>query len=397
MNIQFLKKEMVNKKTYIFLAIAEVFIFTLLFLGGLGYFASAVEKAGMVIFGAVLILGFLLNKKFSFPQGSFLYVIFLVLLAINIYTKPTTQGENYGQEYLALFISGGLVWFFSYNFRDKIGHFLENSILALGVLFGALFVINKLTLNIGLGSTIQFSLFLPYTQWHNHIGDIWAICMVVLVARFGKGKKLLYLIPLLLGFYFLFESLSRSAYLALGGGVFYLFLKGRLKDNKIAWGVGILLGVLFIVTGYAKTTFFSRPYFLEAVLGIVKNPQGVGMGNFIHTTQSVSNEVFGENILSFFTHNIILEVLVGMGIWGISFILWILWASLGVLETKRTLLPLAIFFAIFINFFFDTTYFIPTMLWLWFFSLGLSQDENKITFKNTAGAVRGYLNQLKPK
>lgn len=383
-----------EKATYIFLIVSEVLIFTVFFLGGVGYFNFEIEQVAIVLFGFLVILGFTFNKKLLFPQGSLLYLVFLGLLALNVYSKPNRQGDNYGQQYLLLFASGGLIWLFSYNFREKLGNFFENLVLVLAGIFGALFIVNSLITKIVLDNTVQFGLFLPYTSWHNHVGDIWAIAMVILAARVGKGKKLLYFAPLILGLYFLFESLSRSAYLTLAGGVFYLFLRGKLKDKKVIWGMVVSLVLLFVATGFYKTTFFSRPYFVEAILGIVNNPWGVGMGNFIHTAQTVGNEIFGENVISFFTHNLILEILVGMGILGVSFILWILWACLGIFEEKRTALPSAILFALFINFLFDTTYFVPTMLWLWFMALGLSQTNYRSSVKNVKMKVRSFINKL---
>ena len=45
-------------------------------------------------------------------------------------------------------------------------------------------------------------------------------------------------------------------------------------------------------------------------------------------------------------------------------------------QNKNNLVYRLIFITLFVNFFFHSTYFIPTMLWMWFGSLGLAHNKD---------------------
>jgi O-antigen ligase len=98
------------------------------------------------------------------------------------------------------------------------------------------------------------------------------------------------------------------------------------------------------------------------------------MGNFRIISLDSANHLWGMDTFSFIAHNIILEILTGMGIVGFSFLVWLVVILKDVWHNNRgkDIVYQALFVALGVNFLFDTTYIIPTMLWLWFASLGLS-------------------------
>ena len=117
---------------------------------------------------------------------------------------------------------------------------------------------------------------------------------------------------------------------------------------------------------------------LQAIVGFIHNPWGVGIGNFVQVSQNPENHLWGLGGHSAVTFNIILEILVGMGVFGFSFLAWFVRIITSLLQVPLRGVPLyrAIFLALTANFFFNSTYFVPTMLWLWFGSLALSQRRN---------------------
>jgi hypothetical protein len=186
---------------------------------------------------------------------------------------------------------------------------------------------------------------------------------------------------LAVGIYFLAISLSRSAYLALGVGIFYLFNKlGLTNKYKKLYVLFIILGaLLFIYAAAFKSTLFARPYFEQVVWGLGKWPLGVGVGNFGLISKDPSAPWWSEVASNFstLTHNVALEMVAGMGVLGLSFLGWLVYVLLDTIKNSRKALFTAVFLAITSNFMFDTTYYIPTMIWLWFIFLGLAQTGIK--------------------
>ncbi|OGM59246.1 hypothetical protein A3A75_03925 [Candidatus Woesebacteria bacterium RIFCSPLOWO2_01_FULL_39_10] len=114
-------------------------------------------------------------------------------------------------------------------------------------------------------------------------------------------------------------------------------------------------------------------------MGLIKNPFGIGVGNFVYTSYANKDFISGLNSFSFYAHNIFLEVISGMGILGLSFIFWFIKVFTKVMNSSNSrIIFTAIFLVLTVNFMFDITYFNPTMMWLWFISLGLAQ--NKVNF-----------------
>jgi hypothetical protein len=175
-----------------------------------------------------------------------------------------------------------------------------------------------------------------------------------------------------MGMFFLTASLSRSAYVALAAGAYYIFYRlGFNKRYKKVFGIIlVVIAVIFVFAGAFKTTLFGRAYYAESLVGIINHPLGLGMGRFYQISAASPGTV------SAYVHNIILEFVLGMGIFSIFFLWWLARVLYALFKEKgRDTLFSAIFILIFVDFCFGLTYSIPVFILLWFISLGLAQKE----------------------
>ncbi len=352
-----------------------VLVGALLFLGGLGVETIIVQYVGILVGILLLVLSIVWRKKIEFPSGSLLYIIFLALMSLSMTWSKDGQASF---EYLTLFLSGGLFWVSFYNLRKEFKGGFGKLVIILGLIFGILFVASSL---LGVGSVNGRSLYLQasMSKNHNHLGDLWAPVLVVIGYLLIKTQKRLYWLLAAIGVYFLAISLSRAAYVALAAGLIYLFAKqGWLVKHKKALKLFMLVFVaLSIFAGAQKITLLSRPYFGQAIVGFTRNPLGVGMGNFGILSSDPANHLLGMSGFSSIAHNIVLEILTGMGVFGFAFLAWLIvilkevWSN----NKKKDIIYQAIFVSLGVNFLFDTTYFVPAMLWLWFTALGLAQTK----------------------
>lgn len=363
-----------------------LFIFTgLLFYGGLGVNVEIVCKLGVVVGGVLLVFTLLLQKRIAFPLGFFSYILFLLLFGLSL---AWSQDRQVSLNYLALFLSGGLFWLVFYNLQEKIRGKFSFLLITLGIFFGGLYIVFKV---LGTSGINHLSLYLPTSGHfnHNHIGDLWTVVLAVVVFRLLKNKQWRYLMLTILGIYFLIMSFSRSAYVAFAGGLLYIFWKeGWLKKyKKTFWTLIVLIAALFLLASSQKTLLFSRPYFVQAVAGIIDNPLGIGIGNFGIISRDSAYQFWEISSFSNMTHNIVLEILVGMGVFGLVFVFWLAQVTRDILRNTqiKNFASVLVFIVLGINFLFDYTYFIPTMLWLWFVSLGLSQKNETLLKKRFKG------------
>jgi hypothetical protein len=352
-----------------------ILITAILFFGGLGIEKNLVEVSG-IIFGTLLLF-FAKNVKGSlaYPAGFSLYLVFLILAVVSsLWSKDVTPSF----EYLALFGSGGLFWLSFYNLKEEFRKPFPVYLMVLGFIFSFsyLFYIFK-----GEGGHLVSSLVAPYTGNHHHLGDYWVITSLILFYQSLKKPNWGLISALIIAVSILAFSLSRSAYVAVAVGGIYLFFKnGKAKKlKKFLIPALILSAALFLYASSFKTTLYSRIYFLEGVVGFVKNPLGVGLGNFDLISRNPPGALWNMDFYSSLAHNIFLEVLVGMGVLGLVFVVWFFKVAAGLWRQKgkEALIYQSLFFAITANFFFDTTYVIPTMLWLWFAFLGLAQEKSE--------------------
>lgn len=350
----------------------------LLFIGGLGLYVNKVINLGVAVSAISLFVTLVFRRKIILPKGFLFYILFLVILEISIFWS---QSRASTLEYLLLFTSGGFIWLLFYNLGNFHKNSFGNLIIIIGLIFGASYLLN-LILYPEL-PTRSWTLYLTIDKKysHNHLGDLWAIVLVVVGHRLIVERKWWHWLLITIGVYFLAISLSRSAYLALGVGIFYLFNNlGWAKRFKKLYILFIVLAVsLFLYAANFKTTLFARPYFEQVVWGLNKWPLGVGVGNFdiiSKDPQSPWWAVPRSGVISSSAHNIFLEMIAGLGLIGVIFIGWFGYVLLDLLKKpKGNSLYIGLFLAISALFMFDTVYYIPSMLWLWFISLAYSQRE----------------------
>lgn len=350
-----------------------------MFYGGLGENMEFAYKLGAIIGGMMLIFLLITRKKIKFPPGSFVYLLFLLLFGLSLNWSIDKQVSL---NYLYLFVGSGLFWLVFFNLNNKVKKEFTFLLVALGLSFGGAYIFFKL---FGEFRINYLSLYLPSSGHfnHNHIGDLWAAILVVVIYHLIKKKKLNYKILMAIGLYFLVMSFSRSAEIAVAGGLMYLFWKEGWvqKYKKIFWIIASILLILFMIIGTQKTLLFSRPYFLQAIKGFIHYPLGVGVGNFGTISREFVNPSWTTSSYSQMTHNIVLEILIGIGVFSSVFIFWLFKVSKDSLKNKgeAKIVPQLVFITLGVNFLFDYTYIIPTMLWLWFISLGLWQEKKPLT------------------
>jgi len=354
-----------------------VLLGALLFFGGLGVEVVSVRYFGVLIGFLFLSLVLHQKKKLKLPPFIILYSLFLILFIFNSFFISADTKKSL--EVFSLFLGGGLFWVTSYNLKKELAPQMDKLIVLLGLVFAGLYFYNTF-----FGDPNLIKPWNLYTQAsafvnHNHLGDLWA--MVLTIVSFHLAKKhrnILLWMVVLLGVYLLAISQSRASYVALTGGLIYLakVLGWIDKYKKIFVTFIVLAVVLFLYVGSQKSILFSRPYYTQAVVGFIRNPQGVGVGNFGIISKDPASHILGLSDFSFVTHNIVLEILVGMGLLGVVFVVWLvkvlieLWRK----KNQKALIYKALFLVLTVNFLFDTIYFIPTMLWLWFVTLGLAQS-----------------------
>lgn len=328
----------------------------LIALGSVGVFSMAFLYLGTI--NALCAIGYKLiqNGKLQIPDHFYLYSLFLIALLIHTWLL---KGDY---RFLALFLSGGLFWIQTYNFRNLFAKHLTPILVMLGILMGALYFYS-LAFPVYLPNLVSLFVAPTSTIKHSDIGDLWAVVLTGLFYILSKKRSLLYAPLILFGGYFLIISYSRAALVSLTIGCVYIFQKSEKRRylKHILIFLLICASMIFIYAGMSKTILLSRPYYFDAIKGLLKYPLGTGLGSFTLIGS-------GSNL----AHNIILEVMSGMGIFSILFIVWLYKIVKTIFTSKHiNLEAAAISLAILTNFCFNTTYTIPAFIWLWFISLGV--------------------------
>lgn len=363
------------KKLLVFLFLA------LLFLGGTGFENLLVGILGVALGTVLLLLNHFVFQKTVFPKGFSLYLLFLLFLVFSEFYRGNLV---FGLKYLLLFVGGGLFWVSFFNLKSFISKKFHYSVVILGILFALVAFYYSVS---GQTWASPWGLIGPYSKLHHHLGDYWVLVVIAAFWFMRKGIRLWHIGLLILSALILFFSLSRSAYTALlGGGAFLLFKSQAFKDKRkilISSLVFLIVVLFFGYTEFLKPALFSRPYYIQGVLGFFNNPLGVGMGNFRKISLDPAYHIWVMTGYSSVAHNIFLEVLVGTGVFAIPFFLWFYQALKDVFKVKSKLETFysASFLALTINFFFDSTYLIPTMIFLWFILLALVQKRAYTKFK----------------
>lgn len=363
-------------KKYPIKKILTVLFFATLFLsGGLGKF-NLLQLTAASLFFLVLFMSSVKKKngKNIKPYGSTIFFIFLYSFILSLFWS-LDKAVSIG--YFWIFASGYIFWFYAYNrvYKERKNIFM--TMLIVGISFSVLFIVDLLRNNEILGPLGLYRNTSMYGN-HNHIGDYWAILTILSVHNllFLKDKKLWFVFSLI-GSLFVAISMSRVACVSLAAGLFYLigFLKNKdFRKIILIFFLVFSIAIIFIL-GTQKSFIFSRQYYFQSIAGLLNNPYGVGLGNFKFISEDSANHIFGFNGRSSYAEGIIFEFLSGLGILGLIFIYFFVKVSVQVVsgKTQKPAPEIALFIALTVNFLFDYTYFIPTMLWLWFLLLGLSQ------------------------
>jgi branched-subunit amino acid transport protein len=332
-----------------------IFTGILIILGSLGVFKDYCIP--LSITNTLLFLGIKLIKgiKIQIPNNFKLYLIFLaVLLAHTLLFDGIII-------WFWMFLSGGLYWLSIYNIRDFVNKYFSSFLYFLGILMVFIYIYFKLK---GVTFLSPDNLFLPIRAdiLHNHIGDLWAIILVSIFYKTISKFKSWHIPFIITGIIMVAMSLSRSAVLTLAIGIVYIIYKLNLHTKKSIVALATLVCFsLFIYFSIYKSTLFARPYFYEAIKSTVTSPMGIGMANFAKASPET-------NVV----HNLVLEVVCGMGVFSSIFVFWLYKIGKDIYMSKNINIEFAaIFIALFVNFFFDSTYVIPGMSWIWFATLAL--------------------------
>lgn len=350
--------------------------FVLLFWGGLGIYQNLLYLFAFLVGVGQIIYVWVEKGKIKIPENFYLFILVLVLIALNVFWSEQRVKTV---EYLKIFSLGGVFWLTYYNLRNYYVKVFDKYIFFLGIAFAGIFFAS---LQNGTSPTYILSPF-SYKEGysHLHIGDLWAVVLVVVGLLSLSKIRAWHIFALGLGSYLVILSLSRSAYVSILAGSLFAIYKLQGSKSKRVLEILVLIAVgLIIFAGLRKPTLLVRPYYVQALLGIPKYIFGVGMGNFFKISSGFEGNVWlGFPNVSTMTHNIVLEFFSGLGVLGATFLYWLVKVVKQIIseQVDKGLVYKVAFLALTANFMFDTTYSIPTMLWLWFMLLGLSFDNKK--------------------
>lgn len=313
------------------------------------------------------------KKRLKIPQTFYPFAVFLVTLFF--YELAGEFRNKPGIYFMINFFSGGLFWIYFLNARKKISNSFIRAVIFSGLILSILF---PLALNFDIKYLRNAPIYSFGLFNHFHIGDYMALVLIISVWSYLKKKKMYFLLIILLSFYILTLSFSRSALVSCAVGFGFLFLRGKNKKlvKKYSKPLIFILIAVFLYFGSKKTILFTRPYYIQALWGIANYPFGLGIGRFGAVSADPGSHLFGLSGYASITFNIVLEVLSGMGVWGITFMVWFFYLIARFFQTKGNILFGAIFLAITANFFFNNTYFTPTFVWVWFASLGAYMNDS---------------------
>ncbi|HLE49176.1 MAG TPA: hypothetical protein VI819_04080 [Patescibacteria group bacterium] len=350
-----------------------IFYFLLFICGGFWFPVQWVGISGLALASLTLFIIYQKSKTIELPPAYFPLLIFMGILIVG---QLTTFDFASSLRFLPMFLVGFIMMIVAYNLPVTGKKYFEKAIIVCGIIFLIVYIVNRFgkspfihSLSIPLYATRNFN--------HSHIGDFWAVILVIgFYYLVNSTKTNFYNLITPLSIPVLAASISRASFVAAGIGVGLITLRENLFNKHkllIAGAAGLFL-VMFLLASVNKSVISSRPYFLQAVKGILDNPVGVGLGNFYFISREVTFGSGGNLPFSFYTHNLILEMMISSGILSLPFVIWfsyVLFLSWRSYQLKKNVFAL-IFIVLSVNFMFDYTYFIPTMLWVWFSALGFA-------------------------
>ncbi len=321
-------------------------------MGSTGYLSSVSISAAIAVTSAYFGIKLLREGAVKLPQEIGIYAFFLLSLLVH---TLVSKGLIF---FFWMFLSAGMIWVLIFNIQNTAKKYFFYFLIFEGLLMSSLFVYSRL---VGINFLAPDNLFLPAKPeiLHNHIGDLWAIILVSLIGLSFKKLNFISTALAAIGLVMMTLSFSRSALVSLAAGTVFVFGKKEQFKKYIPAAVIVISAGLLIYFSFFKSVFSARPYFSEAITALVTRPLGIGVGNF----RQVSPET---NIV----HNIVLEIVSGMGIFSAVFLYWLVSVFRKIYNTYKKggggVVFAAIWLAIFFNLFFDSTYVIPGFTWLWF-------------------------------
>jgi len=355
-----------NKKIFnldnIFLATLGTFFILL----SIGFFKNSFTAISIIIvfifIGSKLIQG--INIKI--PNNFLVYNLFNLTLLLHF--------TYFGGDiiYFWMFFIGGLFWISMYNVSEIAKKYFPSFLISLGFLTLSTFTYYYFK---GIHFISPDNLFLPQNEMikHNHIGDLWALILVILSYKIIAKPKVWQILLSIVALVIITFSLSRSALVSFIVGLIYIFYNLPKKNNvfklttKHHWIIFIISLPILVYFGSVKSILFARPYYMEAILSLISNPLGLGMGEFAKASTET-------NVV----HNLVLEVVSGIGVFSIVFIYWLYKMAKDIFTKKdNNILYAAIAVAMFTNFSFDSSYVIPVFFWLWFITFAFCHKNDQ--------------------
>ncbi len=343
---------------------------------GLSKYPLLTEIEGIIVGLSLLVTAYIKNKEIVFPKKS--GVIFLIIFCLVQIPYLFIFKSHYSTHFLLLFIGGVLFLLASYNLSDYIKKHFHIYFITISSIIGIIYLFSRFIYDpFNLLKDVDLLLTNPKYP-HILLGDLSAVTFVLSLYQYMKQKKYIYLLTLFLSIFLIAISFSRSALVSIGAGVFYLmYIKGVISRHKKKVVLFfILISIAFILNGLTKSIIFNRIYYIQALYVFITHPLGIGMGNF----STLFDYGISTSVNSIYTHCLFLEVLIGTGVWGVSFFIWFYKTLKNVFINKDDNKNIACILAIvtlLANFTFNSTYTIPIMFWIFFICLGTSLTTNK--------------------
>lgn len=362
----------------------KLFLYSLTFALFLFGISNDVRNISHLTLITSVILGFIIlfrsNLNLKIPKHIEWITLFAAILQIYLFFIKPVLNPFY---FSVLFIEGVSLLFIIYNLDIRIVNNLYKVLFVLGVLYFIFYFLST-TLNISLTKLSSLFFMDNNGKGHLQLGSLWMAVIVFLIGNkvsknnfYIKNIVRYEIILYLIGIYLTFISRSRSAYLALLITVLFL-LKDKIFSKKYIYSIAIISMSVILYVSLNRSLLFSRPYFLQSLIGFMQYPFGVGMGNFRIISESFYNNDGFLNSFSDSAHNIILETISGVGILATPFIIWFILLVRELLKNEK--LDLA-WFCVFITltclFLIDISYSIPSLFILWFVSIGVLQRNLK--------------------
>jgi len=337
----------------------EIFLIFLLiwvFLKGVSIEKGSIIKFPLALFVLVLIL----SVFFSTNRLKSLYELFTCLIGLGLFIITLTLEPKNKLRLINAIVYSGLIisllaiYQYFFGFRHLLDYMSKE----------------KITDNFAMDYIAQKRVYFPFIT-PNALGGY--LAMIILL-MFTRKKWVWLIIPL---FAALLLTKSMGAFLRISLGlIIFLSLQGKLKKRAIILFCGLLtVGALVFFIRSASEKDYLRPlfsavmrldYWKGAFNMIAAHPfVGVGLGNFnLNQTR--------------YAHNSYLQIWAETGTLGIISFLWLVWSFLKsgfsnialALDKKLLAGLIAAFAAFLISNFFDFSFYLPEIVFIWWVITG---------------------------